>query len=208
MRRPLPVQDADRSLTERADAARNRRKILAAAEALFAQRGVSAVSMDDIARAARVGKGTLYRRFTDRASLALALLDEHEQGLQEAFIRGEPPLGPGAPPRERLHAFGEAYLELLDRHAELITEAEGRPLVRYRLAPYAAYRAHLTVLLAEADPGGDAALGAEVLLAALSGSLFVHLRTERGFGLERLQAGWRRLVDGWLAASAGEERAG
>src|SRR6185312_10778811 len=50
---------------ERADAARNRRKVLAAAEGLFATRGVAAVSMDDVAAAAGVGKGTLYRRFGD-----------------------------------------------------------------------------------------------------------------------------------------------
>src|SRR5438874_797892 len=81
---------------ERADAARNRRKILEAAQALFAERGVDQVSMDDVARAAQVGKGTLYRRFGDRASLAFALLDERERALQEWIIRGEPPLGPGA----------------------------------------------------------------------------------------------------------------
>ena len=57
----------------------------------------SAVSMDDVARAACVGTGTLYRRFGDRAGLALALLDEHTRAFQDALIAGPPPLGPGAP---------------------------------------------------------------------------------------------------------------
>src|SRR5437899_1705596 len=94
----LPLFDADP--VERADAARNRERILCAARRLFEERGASCVSMDDIARAAGVGKGTLFRRFGSRAALALSLLDEQDRALQEGFIRGEPPLGPGAPPRE------------------------------------------------------------------------------------------------------------
>ena len=64
----LPVIGTDPP--ERADAARNRRRILAAAEKLFAENGVSCTSMDAIAAEAGVGKGTLFRRFGDRASLA------------------------------------------------------------------------------------------------------------------------------------------
>ena len=74
----LPLADGGVA-RERADAARNRIKILEAAERLIEERGLANVSMDDVAREACVGKGTLYRRFGDRASLALALLDEHER---------------------------------------------------------------------------------------------------------------------------------
>src|SRR3954451_3879852 len=81
----------------RSDAVRNRALILAAAQQLFDQKGVENVSMDAIACKAGVGKGTLFRRFGDRASLMLALLEENEAQFQESFIRGEPPLGPGAP---------------------------------------------------------------------------------------------------------------
>ena len=93
--RELPVIDA--VPRERADAARNRRRILAAAERLFEQRGVAEVPMEAIAEEAGVGKGTLFRRFGDRAGLAWALIDERERGFQDAFIRGPAPLGPGAP---------------------------------------------------------------------------------------------------------------
>ena len=70
--------------------------------------------MDAIAAEAGVGKGTLFRRFGDRAGLALALLHEHTVVLQENMIRGPAPLGPGAPPQERLKAMGRAQLALLD----------------------------------------------------------------------------------------------
>src|SRR5919106_4825012 len=102
----LPV--AGRPRRERADAARNRERVLAAARRLFAERGVANVTMEQIARAAGVGKGTVFHRFGDRAGLALALLDDGERELQEAVLHGRPPLGPGAPARERLLGLVEA----------------------------------------------------------------------------------------------------
>src|SRR3954447_5594039 len=95
---------------ERADAARNRRRVLDAAASLFAERGVDAVTMDDVVAAAGVGKGTLYRRFGDKRGLVAARLDGGEGELQAAILSGPPPLGPGAAPAERLAAFVGAYL--------------------------------------------------------------------------------------------------
>jgi AcrR family transcriptional regulator len=184
----------DPAAVERADAARNRERILCTARRLFAERGVSCVSMDDVAEAAGVGKGTLFRRFGSRAALALALLSEDEERLQEGFIRGEPPLGPGAPARERLIAFGEARLEMLDKHAELLEAAEAGA-AHYASAPIAAHRLHITLLLGELDPSCDAELLAETLLSALSADLFIYLRELREFPLERVKAGWRELVE-------------
>jgi AcrR family transcriptional regulator len=192
----LPLA-SDGATRERADAARNRAKILAAAERLIEERGLANVSMDDVAREARVGKGTLYRRFGDRASLAYALLDEHTRTLQEAMLRGEPPLGPGAPARERLHAFGRAYLELLDTHQELLLETERGP--RFASAPYVAMRMHLLVLLREADPRCDADVAADALLAVLTAGLFAHLRGPREVELDRLLGVWCAMVDGLVA---------
>src|SRR4051794_30601351 len=107
--RTLPLLAPAAGSRERADAARNRERILAAATALVGERGIDQVSMDDVARAACVGTGTLYRRFGDRAGLAVALLDEDTRAFQDALIAGPPPLGPGAPPEERLRAFGVAW---------------------------------------------------------------------------------------------------
>ena len=65
---PLPVSGQETQ--ERGDAARNRELLLAAARKLIAERGPDAVTMDDIAAEAGVGKGTLFRRFGNRAGLS------------------------------------------------------------------------------------------------------------------------------------------
>src|ERR687893_559304 len=59
----------------RADAERNRQRILAAASTVFAERGLD-VSLDDIAGAAGVGVGTVYRRFPDKDALIDALFED------------------------------------------------------------------------------------------------------------------------------------
>jgi AcrR family transcriptional regulator len=59
----------------RADARRNRAKVLAAARAVFAEQGVEA-QMDDVARRADVGVGTVYRHFPTKDALITALTDE------------------------------------------------------------------------------------------------------------------------------------
>jgi len=183
---------------ERTDAARNRERILCAARRLFDERGASCVSMDDVAEAAGVGKGTLFRRFGSRASLAAAVLSERERDFQDALIRGEPPLGPGAPPAERLAAFGEAMLDILDAHSELMLAAETGP-ARYAHPAYAVHRLHVTLLLREADPACDAELLADTLLASLSAGLYIYLREVREMPLERLKEGWRETVARALA---------
>jgi AcrR family transcriptional regulator len=186
---PLIAEDSG----ERADAVRNRERILCSAQRLFAERGAGCVSMDDIAEAAGVGKGTLFRRFGSRAALALAVLSEREGAFQEGFIRGEPPLGPGAPPRERLIAFGEARMDLLAEHAEVLAAAELGP-ARFASPPYAVYRLHMSLLLREADPDCDAEYLAETLLACLGVDFFLYLRGARGMSLQRLKQGWGELV--------------
>jgi AcrR family transcriptional regulator len=199
MGEPFELPVIQSQAVERTDAARNRERILCTARRLFAERGPSCVSMDEIAEQAGVGKGTLFRRFGSRAALATAVLSENEAELQEGFIRGEPPLGPGAPPRERLVAFGCARLDLLDTHAELLAAAEVAG-AHLESEPYAASRLHVALLLREIDAGCDAELLADTLLASLSAGLFLHQRDMRGVSLERIKAGWRAVVEGVLAA--------
>src|ERR1700730_5838521 len=178
---------------ERADAARNRERILCAARRLFDERGAGCVSMDEIAEAAGVGKGTLFRRFGSRASLAAAVLSERERTFKDAIIRGEPPLGPGAPAGERLIAFGEALLDTLELHSELLVGEAGGP-ARFTHPASRVHRLHVTLLLREADPECDAEMLAETLLAALGAELFIYLRVAREISLERLKESWREVV--------------
>jgi len=159
---------------ERADAARNRLRILTAAERLFAERGVAGVTMDDIAAAAGVGKGTLYRRFVDKGGLAVALLDERERELQQQILTGPPPLGPGADPAERLSAFVAGYLAFLDRQLDLVLLSEtSTPGARLRTGAHAFWAQHCRYLLTEADaPQPD--VRADLLLAGLAAEQVRH----------------------------------
>ncbi len=196
----LPLVIAGQAPRERADAARNRVRILEAAAGLVEARGIDHVSMCDVAQAAGVGTGTLYRRFGDRAGLAYALLDEQSREFQDQLIAGPPPLGPGAPAAARLRAFGDGYLDLLERHADLLVVA-----VRAggdARGPHSFYATHLAILLRDAAPQLDADFTAQALLATLSPSH--HLRTRRGleWPLERLRAGWGELVDALGASSS------
>ena len=186
-----PFDPAARATTERADAARNRRKVLDAAERLFAERGVDRVSMDEIAEAAGVGKGTLYRRFGDRSGLAVAVLDTHDRALQHEILRGVPPLGPGASPRERLMAFTDAMIDHVERLGELLQVVGS---ARYRTSVYSAYHLHVVVLLREARPDCDAPVLADLVLAQLAPDLYRHLRTDRGLPETQIAAALRDVV--------------
>jgi AcrR family transcriptional regulator len=189
----LPLADATPA-RERADAARNRARVLAAAQRLFAERGGREVTMEQVAAAAGVGKGTLYRRYPGVAAIAQALLDEHERVLQEQLLRGPPPLGPGAPPAERLAAFYRAMIALLDRHGHLALAGETGER-RLRTGAYAAWALHVDGLLREAGLGDRRAL-VDALLAPLAPDVFAH---QRDSGLSA-----RRIADdlAMLASSA------
>jgi AcrR family transcriptional regulator len=200
----LPVVASQRP--ERSDAARNRSSILRAAERLLAEQGPESITMDRVAREAGVGKGTVFRRFGSRPALFHALLDETERQLQEGFIRGPAPLGPGAPPRVRLMAFGRALIVLTEQRGSLLLAAEPRDrAMRYRSAVHGAYRAHVVSQLSELAPPNAEYL-ADVLLAALTPELVLH-QLDRGSTLAELTAAWEhlvlRLLGGALAGADG-----
>jgi AcrR family transcriptional regulator len=150
--------------------------------------------MDRLAAAAGVGKGTLFRRFGDRAGLFHALLDESERRLQEGFIRGPAPLGPGAAERERLVAFGDALLELTAERGELLLAAiPAEARARYAGPVQQAYWSHLVVLL-EALVGAERApYLADVLLGALAPELVLH-QIRRGMTLPELRQRFAELI--------------
>jgi AcrR family transcriptional regulator len=163
---------------ERADAARNRARVLEAAARLFREHGVAAVSMDQVAAAAGVGKGTLFRRFGDKAGLAVALLDEHERQLQAAILSGPPPLGPGAGPVTRLVAFLDAYVDFLDDNLDLVHMSEtARAGARYEIGAYRLWHRHVAYLLEQAGTP-DADYLAHAMLAPLGADQRMALRAE------------------------------
>jgi AcrR family transcriptional regulator len=180
---------------ERADAARNRAQVLAAAETLFRQGDPTAVTMEDVARAAGVGRATLYRRYPDVPSIAVALLDQHERDLQRLLLSGDPPLGPGAPPAARLAAFYRAMVELLERFGHLLRSAEGGS-ARFGTGAYGFWSAHVRALLTEAGVA-HADQMAELLLAPLAPELYYRQRHDLRLTVEEIGD---RLA--WLAARA------
>src|SRR5262245_5996522 len=68
---------------ERRDARENRKQILAVAKQLFAAQGIEGTTMYEIARAAGVGQGTLYRHFADKGEICHALIREDLAAFQE-----------------------------------------------------------------------------------------------------------------------------
>ena len=133
---------------ERADAARNRRHLLATAREILAEQGSGQLTMDGLAERAGLGKGTVFRRFGTRAGIFQALLDDEERDFQQAVLSGPPPLGPGATPLDRLIAYGRARTGFLISHRGIARAAlDGRERVPAgRQSPMS--REHIRFLLA------------------------------------------------------------
>ncbi|MEU6984118.1 TetR family transcriptional regulator [Streptomyces sp. NPDC046324] len=181
---------------ERADAARNRRKILDAAARIVAEVGPEAVTMNQVAHASGIGVGTVYRRFGDVATLLWALLDDRERQFQEAYMSGPAPLGPGAPDDERLHAFFDALVDRVIEQRELLLAAQAAaPSATFTSGAYLAMHTHVTMLLTRLRPQAQPALLAHLLLAPFSPSLMHHLTVERALSAEELKAGVDELLN-------------
>jgi AcrR family transcriptional regulator len=185
----LPVPAA----VERSDAARNRSLLIDAARNLVATRGADAITMEDVAAAAGVGKGTLFRRFGSRARLMMELLDEDERASQQAFLFGPPPLGPDAPPLDRLLAFGRERICFVHTHHSLLSAANRDPHSRYGPAA-AVQRTHVRVLLASAHTSGDLDAQTDALLALLDADYLEHQLNDGGHTQQTLGDAWESLA--------------
>ncbi|MFZ4298307.1 TetR/AcrR family transcriptional regulator [Streptomyces cinereoruber] len=189
----LPTLDAP--APERADAARNRRRILDAAARIVAEQGPDAVTMNQVAHASGIGVGTVYRRFGDVSQLLWALLDDRERRFQEAYMSGPPPLGPGAPTAERLDAFLDALVDRVAEQREILLAAHSAaPRARYHSGAYRLMHTHVALLIGQLRPGADGALLAHLLLAPFSPDVMHHLAVEQELSGERLKAGVRELL--------------
>ena len=119
--------DQSPSPTRRADAERNREKILAAARAAFADPDAQ-VSMAEISRRAGVGMATLYRNFPGRRELLEALYTDEVDAICEAAetVDGETP---GAALMAWLHRFFAFYTSKRHVASELLTHVDsGNPM--------------------------------------------------------------------------------
>jgi AcrR family transcriptional regulator len=188
--RPLPLLGD--AAPERRDAARNREALLVAAAALIDECGIDSITMDAVAARAGVGKGTVFRRFGSREGLMGALLNFSETEWQASVISGPPPLGPGAPPMERLLAFGRSRLETTLRLADLI-RAAGRAGSR-SYAAYSFVAMHTRHLMGELGVTGDIALLSTALLAPLEVPILEQQVHIEGIDVDRIYEAWAELA--------------
>ena len=171
-----PVVPLGQPRAERADAARNRRHLLAVASEMLADVGADKLTMDGLAERAGLGKGTVFRRFGSRAGIFRALLEEAESDFQEQVLSGPPPLGPGAAPLDRLIAYGQARVCFLIGNRDIargtLDGSEPRPAgARTPMS-----QPHIRMLLGQLELGGaDLAMLSLQLTAALDGPLMLYL---------------------------------
>lgn len=182
----------------RADAARNRQRILEAAHTAFLRAGVAA-SLDDIARSAGVGPGTLYRHFPTRDLLVLAVIDNGLRGIAAlgADLHG------GTNPAAALRRWLQAYISQAGMFEGLARSLvappddadDGKDACR-------AARAAGAALLAEAIEAGELRADAEIddVLDMAAAIAWVGEQPDRG---ERRQDRLVQiLVDGLRPAAA------
>jgi polyketide synthase 12 len=185
---------------ERADAVRNRLHLLATAREMLAGQGTDKLTMDALAERAGLGKGTVFRRFGTRAGIFQALLDDDERAFQEQVLSGPPPLGPGAPPVERLIAYGRARTGFLIEHREIARAALDGSQSTPAGSQTPVSQVHIRMLLGQMDLGAaDLDILAVQLTAALDGPLVLYLSaselTEAAPQIgERIAQSWQDLV--------------
>nr|WP_205614993.1 TetR/AcrR family transcriptional regulator [Streptomyces harenosi] len=175
---------------------RNREAVLAAADRLFAAcERPEDVTMADIAAAAGVGKGTLFRGFGDRTGLIRALYEARLDPVRRAIADGPRPLGPGTPPAERALAVLDAVLcfKLDHRHLSLALEGTGSDSP-YQAEHYDWWHSTLREVLEQIPGLPDADFAAHALLAAVRADLVDHLAGRRRASRESLRAGLAAFV--------------
>jgi AcrR family transcriptional regulator len=203
---------------ERRDAAEHRQRILQVAQRLFAEHGIEAVSMHQIALAAGIGQGTLYRRYARKGELCMDLLRErHERFVEEiATLLGAKATSPAL---ERLDSVLAKCVALLEEQGALLgpvagtdaqcSEADISQHLSFQRSPWYLWLQHLFArLLTEAVERGeitalDVPYTTDAMLTALHPMFYSFQRKERGFSSERILQGLRRIyIDGLKAPSA------
>lgn len=192
--------------SERRDAAENRALILRTAEKLFDVHGVNSVNMADIAQAAGVGKGTLYRRFANKGELCLALMDDQMTDFQDSMLaRMQTLTAQKVSKLQQLDQFLDALVHFTDIHSPLLCVAQRAGLLEEidnETIQLPHFWQYMTVngLLKGAQQDGELARDldveyiADALLATLKADLFRYQRQVRGFSLDRISAGLRTIV--------------
>jgi AcrR family transcriptional regulator len=177
----------------RADAVRNRRRLLETAQRLFNEQSVETITMSDIAKSAGVGKGTLYRHFSDKADLCHALLDEAMRDFQLQTLQQMGNLGQ---PYATLRWFIEAAASYVYRHTALLNEVatQGNPIAMLQHPAHIWWRQTILGLLERLQPAGDIGYLADVLYLLLDVQT-MRFQLAQGYTLDRIVAGLLMTMD-------------
>ena len=201
----LVAQPAEETRAERADASENRARILAAATALFAEFGVAAVNMVDIARRAGVGQGTLYRRFANKGELCLTLLDTQMREFQDqTLIKLRAMVATNEGALAQLAWFIEAWVYFQAHHSLLLCAVSQEMAIdsNPHSPPFLWQRRTVHGLLHTAAQRGELATAVDVpftadaLLALLQPDILLAQQQQGGHSPERIITGLQRLLQG------------
>lgn len=190
---------------ERRDAAQRRRRILETARELFGERGVEAVSLHEIARAAGVGQGTLYRRFEHKGALCSALLYESMRRFSEEFrgrvesgdLARRAALDPLCGLLASIVSFNEDNAALLG--AIRASGGDGSSGGQYHSPFYRWLRATVAALLERAAERGeipqpDLESVPDAILAPLNIDLYLYQRRDLGLSPEHILGSLQALL--------------
>ncbi|MDQ1286563.1 MAG: hypothetical protein QG622_128 [Actinomycetota bacterium] len=172
----------------RADAQRNRDAVLAAAGRLFdAATSSDEVSMDAVAVAAGVGKGTLFRRFGDRTGLIRELYQHRSEEMENTWT----PVPEGSPAERALDLL-LVILRFKTENRALSRALEGTGRTSpYDNRSYDRWHSTLASIVAEVRDAPEAAFLAHAMLAAVRSDLLEHLRL---WPEDRIRGGVEALV--------------
>jgi AcrR family transcriptional regulator len=185
-----------------------RERLVDAAERLFAQHGLEAVTMRQLAAELGVSPMTPYRYFADKEAILAAVraraFNRHAEALERALEQGDTPL-------ERANAVGRAYLDFALGHPEAYklmfdikqaNEAAHPELVQAGARSRATMTAHLTAMIEGGVVKGDPELIGHMFWSALHGAIQLQLAgmLSQPYDAERLAGAIMQTL--WLGLNA------
>ncbi|SEN74254.1 TetR/AcrR family transcriptional regulator [Paenibacillus sp. OV219] len=191
--------------SERKDAASNRELILDTASQLFQEHGIDSVSMHQIAKAAGVGQGTLYRRYSSKAELCLDLFTERF-GRFAGDMKSEFTPALKQPVREKLAHFLACWIDFVGTELQWFNAIKPDAwciddnINVFQSEPFSFVIGSIKQLLDEAVANGeirslDAEFAAFQIATSMSPIAFAYFTEERGQSAEQLKEQYLRYYD-------------
>ena len=201
------MQEPQRETKHTARSRATRKKLVAAARALFAERGYAAVGTEEVVRAAGVTRGALYHQFGDKADLFEAVVEEVEAETTQRIAQGA--LAAASDPVEALRAGAREFLEVCAEPAvERLLLLDAPSVLGWDRWREIGMRHGLGVVTGVLQAGIDAgALApapvvplAHVIIGALDeGAMYVARAEDRDVAREEVLGVLDRLLDGLAA---------